>query len=359
MCFRTESKEKMSKRKVESVIVETYESPLASFDMGNANSKVATADLKDEFRSILGRLSRARRFNVDKLPVFIYEGQAYVYSDAGRDYMDNEPISFNDMTRYTDVRYRRLFVAALWHSFNHLATDGVLYPIIVSSIPASLYAGNDQVEAVKANLTGPYEIDGLDGRTLHCVVHPNNLLIIPEGVGSYFQALYLDKRIAVSEAAILDVGFYTTDLIFHNKGVYIAGSARSTKHGVRQVAESVHRHLQAADDFQGDVPTVDNALESGSIQIANRCVNVTEQRDLAYAELADEIIAFYLANRGSRQPATVLLSGGGATGVFRALPEKLLNEGWRVVSGDPRRANVDGAFQFLQAREARKVANGQ
>lgn len=346
----------MAKRKMEPLVMETLESPLASFDLGNANSKVAVIDGKDGFRSILGRLSRSRRFNNDNFPAFTFEGQTYVYGDAGRDYMDNEPVSFNDMTRYTDIRYKRLFAAALWHSFHHLATDGVLYPVIVSSIPASIYAGEGLVESVKSNLVGPYELDGLDGITLHCVVLPNNLLIIPEGVGSYFQALHLDKRIALSEAAIIDVGFYTTDLIFHNKGVYIAGSARSTKHGARQVAESVHRHLVAAFGFQGDVPTVDNALEDGTIQIGNQCVNIVEPRDLAYAELADEIIAFYLANRGSRQPGSVLLSGGGATGVFRALPDTLLNDGWRVVSGDPRRANVDGAFQFLQAREAKKAA---
>ncbi|HEX2950945.1 MAG TPA: ParM/StbA family protein [Armatimonadota bacterium] len=332
--------------------------PLASFDLGNATAKIKTADVSTEFRSIAGRLSRNQRFGEITSPlVFGFEGDNLAFGDECRDLIDGEPIAYTDMRRYIDGFYRRLFAAALWRSFRHLATQGVLYPTIVCSIPVSEYA-DGKADEVKQNVVGSYVMDGLDGVSLYVTVIPENLIIIPEGAGSYFQALYTPgSNLASREVAIVDIGFYTTDLVVFNKGNYVAGSARSSKHGVQQVAAGVYQYLRQQYRYEGDVWTVDNELAAGAINIGNRCFDFTEQRDGAYCDLLDDILTFYRSSKGSRTPSAVVLSGGGAEGVYKFLPEDLKDEGWRVAT-NPRRANAEGAYLFLEQRQQAKGDNG-
>jgi hypothetical protein len=332
--------------------------PLASFDLGNAGAKIKTADLSTEFRSIAGRLSQSKTFGEIKSPlVFKFEEETLVFGDDARDLIDGEPIAYTDMRRYTDGFYRKLFAAALWRSFRSMAKDGVVYPVVVCSIPVSEYA-DGQADAVKQNVIGPYTIDGLDGLTLYAKIEPENLIIIPEGAGAYFQALYTPgSNLAGREVAILDIGFYTTDLVIFNKGNYVTGSARSVKHGVRQVADRVHRFLRTQHRYEGDLWAVDSELENGCINIGTRCVEFTEARDNAYADLLDDIIAFYRSSKGSRNPGAVILSGGGALGAYKFLPDDLKDEGWRT-SADPRRANAEGAYIFLEKRQEKAKADG-
>ncbi|MEP7287060.1 MAG: ParM/StbA family protein [Chloroflexota bacterium] len=334
--------------------------PLASFDLGNAGAKIKTADFETEFRSIAGRLSKSKTFGeVKSLLAFQFEGDALVFGDDTRDLIDGEPIAYTDMTRYTDGFYRKLFAAALWRSFSHLATDGVVYPTIVCSIPVSEYA-DGKSEDVKKNIGGLYVMDNLAGDiTLHVKIEPGNLVIIPEGAGAYFQALYApDSGLASREVAILDIGFYTTDLVIFNKGNYVTGSAKSVRHGVQQVASDVHRYLRTKYKYEGDLWAVDSALEAGCIEIGTHCRGFAEQRDSAYADLLDDLLAFYRSNKGARTPGAIVISGGGATGTYKFLPDALKDEGWRV-SSNPRRANADGAFEFLQKRETGKVKAGK
>jgi hypothetical protein len=329
-------------------------STLASFDLGNATAKIATACLKTDFRSIAGRLSRSRRFGDLKSPlVFSFENETLVFGDEARDLIDGEPTAYTDMTRYTSGFYRKLFAAALWRAFQEIATQGVVYPTIVCSIPVIEY-GAGKADEVRKNVAGSYAIEGHDGKTLYAHVKASEIVIIPEGAGSYFQALSIGNGLGGQEVAILDIGFYTTDLVIFHQGNYVAGSARSAKHGVRQVADAVHYYLTAQHGYEGDLWAVDNALESGEISIANQRVRFHEPRDEAFYNLTADLLTFYRSSKGSRSPAAVLLSGGGARGVWPFLPDDLRSQGWDIVPGDPRRANVDGAFQFLQQRESKR-----
>jgi len=344
----------MAKKQSQSPTPHLY--TLASYDLGNAGAKIKTADLETEFRSIAGRLSKSRTFGDIKSPlVFSFESETLVFGDDTRDLIDGLPVAYTDMQRYTDGFYRKLFAAALWRSFRSLATEGIVYPTIACSIPVSEYA-DGKADEVKKNVIGDYVIDAIDrSLSLYVKVTPQNLLIIPEGAGSYFQALYANESgLASREVAILDIGFYTTDLTIWNRGNYVTGSARSAKHGVRQVAEDVYRYLRTTHGYESDLWAVDSELAVGCLQIGNECHSFAEQRDNAYADLLDDLIAFYRSNKGARTPSAVILSGGGAEGVYRFLPEQLKSEGWRVAS-NPRRANADGGYQFLVQREATKA----
>lgn len=340
-----------TKKPIQPTTTAVPEAMLASFDLGNATSKIKTANLSVEFRSIAGRLSQKKTFGEIKSPLcFVFEGETLVFGDDCRDLIDGEPMAYTDMRRYTDGFYRKLFAAALWRSFKPIANSETLYPIIVCSIPVSEYA-DGKADEVKNNLLGEYVIEDIHGLAIYIDIKAENLVIIPEGAGAYFQALYApDSNLASREVAIIDVGFYTTDLVIFNKGSYVTGSAQSAKHGMRQIAERVHRFLRKQHHYEGDLWMVDSVLGEGCIEIGRKCYSFIDERDNGYADLLDDINAFYRSSKGSRTPGAVVLSGGGAAGLYLFLPDTLRDEGWRVAN-NPRRANADGAFMFLERRE--------
>src|SRR4051812_45262522 len=99
---------------------------VASFDLGNAVSKIRTECLSADFRSISGRLSTNKAFGDVRSPLaFNFDGEDLVFGDDARDMIDGEPSAYTDMRRYTDGFYRKLFAAALWRAFRDVATDGV------------------------------------------------------------------------------------------------------------------------------------------------------------------------------------------------------------------------------------------
>lgn len=351
---------KIGKVQAKSTTTIVQTTPLVSVDLGNATSKGATESSQVHFRSIFGRISRSARLGrITSHLAFHFEGENLVFGEDARDLIDGEPNAYTDMSRYSEGFYRKLCAATLWRLFGDHCDQGVIYPIVVCSIPATEYAAG-VAETVKGVITGTYQIDSIEGdRTLHLVLTPENLVIIPEGAGSYFYGLKLTDGLGSQEVAILDIGFFTTDLVIFNRKGYVPGSARSCKHGVRYVAEAVQRHLRRTEGYHGDLWAVDSALDAGMFAIGNRCIDFVRIRDEAFAELMGNIEVFYLSNKGSRTPGVVLLSGGGAPGLYKMLPQRLLDTGWRVINGDPRRANVDGALLFLKERQLRRAGTNE
>lgn len=345
-----------SKEKIERVADLPGSEPLLSLDLGNAYTKVASdrwlnTDLPSEFRSISGRLSKARRHGDYRSPLlFDFEGESWVFGDDVRRLCDGDPTFYTDMSRYTSGFYRRLAAASFWLALSHLAGQGLVVPRVVSSIPVQEFS-DGRADLVRQTLAGEYLISSLDGETLHLDVRPENLTIIPEGVGAYTLALSQAVGAGSREVAVLDVGFYTSDLTIFDRGVYAAGAAASAKIGIGQVAEKVAAFLRRDYRYNGDVWAVDARLDDGCIQIGRECVQFSDVRDASYSDLVDDLVRFYFSKRGSRVPAVVLLTGGKSGALYPFLSDDLLaSSSWRVMGA---RGNVDGGLLFLQKKAAR------
>jgi len=126
---------------------------LVSLDIGNANTKVRSANVTAEFRSIVGRLSRSRRFgDLSNQIIFTLDNETLAFGDEARDLIDGEPTSYTSLKRYTSGFYRKLFAAALWRTFKAQNFDSIITPKIVASIPAVEYA-DGKAEEVKVTIT--------------------------------------------------------------------------------------------------------------------------------------------------------------------------------------------------------------
>jgi len=239
--------------------------PLYSFDLGNGFCKLRSHQVSAEYRSIYGVLSRRNTLvNVADRLVIQLDDTKYVFGDDVRLLCDTEPTALTSRIRYTSDRYRLLFSSALWRTFGHMAGDGVLYPRGVISIPVGEFNVQKDKE-VRQLLQGEYQIHGLNGASLYAQIRPNDLIIIPEGLGTFWLAAFLDngsmdERFAVGSTAIVDIGFYTTDVVLMQDGVYVVGGAQSADIGMGTVAAAVLEDLRRQGAYGLDVWQVDEAM---------------------------------------------------------------------------------------------------
>jgi hypothetical protein len=333
---------------------ESQTKPLFSFDLGNGFCKVRSGQESAEYRSIYGVLSRRNTLvNVADRLVIDFDGTRYVFGDDVRLLCDTEPTALTSRIRYTSDRYRLLFASALWRTFSARASEGVLYPRGVISIPVGEFNVQKDKE-VRQLLQGDYAINGLNGSTLYAQVRPNDLIIIPEGLGTFWLEAFgpegnMLERYAQGNTAVVDIGFYTTDVVLMQDGMYVVAGAQSADIGMGTVAAAVLEDLRRQGAYGLDVWQIDELLSKQAATINGQEYSLQDSVDNALSALAERILNFVNSTLRGKNIRTIVLGGGGA-----ALLHPYLSTGsspsW-LLSTDPRRGNVEGAFSFLLRRE--------
>ncbi len=328
--------------------------PLFSFDLGNGFCKLRSLEVSTEYRSIYGVLSRRNTLvNVAERLVIQLDDTKYVFGDDVRLLCDTEPTALTSRIRYTSDRYRLLFASALWRTFGHRSGDGVLYPRGVISIPVGEFNVQKDKE-VRQLLQGEYQIHGLNGASLYAQLRPSDLIIIPEGLGTFWLAAFnpdgsMDERYAHGGTAVVDLGYYTTDVVLMQDGVYVVGGAQSADIGMGTVAEAVLEDLRRQGAYGLDVWQVDESLGQEAVRVNGSAYDLSQAVQVELSALAERVLNFVNSTLRGKNIRTVILGGGGTT-----LLHPYLNNGqssnW-LLSADTRRGNVEGAFAFLVRRE--------
>jgi hypothetical protein len=328
--------------------------PLYSFDLGNGFCKVRSEQVSADYRSIYGVLSRRNTLvNVADRLVIQLDDTRYVFGDDVRLLCDTEPTALTSRIRYTSDRYRLLFASALWRTFGQCAGEGILYPRGVISIPVGEFNVQKDRE-VRQLLQGDYEIHGLNEATLYVQIQPQDLIIIPEGLGTFWLAAFLDngameERYAAGSTAIIDSGYYTTDVVLMQDGVYVVGGAQSADIGMGTVAAAVLEDLRRQGAYGLDVWQVDEMLAQEAITVNGVEYSLKQSVDTELSALAERILNFVNSTLRGKNIRTVILGGGGAALLHPYLGANKAGQ-WRL-SADTRRGNVEGAFRFLIRRE--------
>ncbi|MHB8629273.1 MAG: ParM/StbA family protein [Aggregatilineales bacterium] len=327
---------------------------LFSFDLGNGFCKVHSADVIAEYRSIYGALSRRNTLiNLADHLVIQLDGNRYVFGDDVRLLCDTEPTALTSRIRYTSDRYRLLFASALWRTFGHLAGEGVLYPRGVISIPVGEFNVQKDKE-VRDLLQGEYQIHGINGATLYTHLVPQDLVIIPEGLGTFWLAAFapdgaMYEQYGRGSTAVVDIGYYTTDVVLMQDGVYVVGGAQSADIGTGSVAGAVLEDLRRQGAYGLDVWQVDELLSQTEIEVNGRTYDLQSSAQIELRALTERVLNFVNSTLRGKNIRTVILGGGGAVLVHPTLNREA-QVNW-ALSSDPRRANVEGAYRFLQQHE--------
>ncbi len=333
---------------------ENQPKPLFSFDLGNGFCKVRSAQMSAEYRSIYGVLSRRNTLvNVADRLVIAFDGNRYVFGDDVRLLCDTEPTALTSRIRYTSDRYRLLFASALWRTFSSHVSDGILYPRGVISIPVGEFNVQKDKE-VRHLLQGDYAIHGLNEATLYAQIHPNDLIIIPEGLGTFWLAAFdaegkLLERYARGSTAVVDIGYYTTDMVLMQDGVYVVGAAQSADIGMGTVAAAVLEDLRRQGAYGLDVWQIDELLAQSTVTINGQDYPLEQSVQTEVSALAERILNFINSTLRGKNIRTVIVGGGGAALLHPYL--SLGNAATWLRSVDARRGNVEGAFGFLTRHE--------
>lgn len=323
---------------------------LFAFDLGNGYCKVKSVETAAEYPSIYGVLSRRNTLvNLNDYLIIEFNDTRYVFGDDVRLLCDTEPTALTSRIRYTSDRYRLLFASALMKTFGHQVGQEIIYPRGVISIPVGEFNIQKDKE-VRELLQGEYAIHNLSGGTLYVHLNPQDLIIIPEGLGTFWLEAFapdgsMYERYAQGGAAVVDIGYYTTDVVLMQNGIYVVGGAQSADIGMGNVAEAVLEELRRQGAYGLDVWEVDKHLHEERIEINGRDYPLTPIVEKELMTLTERVQNFVKTTLRGKNVRTVILGGGGGS-----LVEPYLKDEW-LLSVSPRRGNVEGAFEFLLRRE--------
>lgn len=322
-----------------------------SLDMGNAYTNVQSdGAIALDYRSIMAPLSTSNRLG--DLPVenvINYEGQLWAVGDACYTLAPNAIQENPTVNRYTSAWYKRLFAFALHKTLYKRAGQEIFYPRIISSVPAELFRNQDETAAIAANLCGHYEIGNTFGGQIIVDVLPRRLVLIPEGVGTYFGLVFGGGNNAQYKTGtwmIADSGYLTLDTVMLRDGEYIADASRSDERtGLSSVADKLRDFVFTRSRTRLDRASIDNAMQCATITVNTNVINVEQARTDALIELGKRASLLLEQWSAGHNLSGIIFTGGGAEYLFQHITSSMLPP--LTLAARPRRANVEGAYTYI------------
>ena len=175
------------------------------------------------------------------------------------------------------------------------------------------------------------------------LVLPETVKFIPQGAGIFFAYINGGHNFDYQRnVAVLDIGYYTLDMLFFVKGKYIEKSARSYPLGVCEIYEQAKKMFyQEHKIFLKSDKSVDNLLRGSRIEIAGRSysIDITKIID-SYTAQVLSVVESYIEELPD-EPEIFIAGGGG----INFLDRTLLKYKMRVVS-QPQFANAKGFLEY-------------
>ena len=138
-------------------------------------------------------------------------------------------------------------------------------------------------------------------------------------MGAFFSQFFdekghvFDEKLASGRVGILDIGFYTSDLVTLDHLEIVDKQIGSIESGVSTALETVKRDLYDALQINLDLHRVEDALRRGKVMVYGDERDITDTRDRRLKELAAEIEGKARTIWGNGADLDhVLLAGGGA-----------------------------------------------
>jgi hypothetical protein len=320
-------------------------------DLGNAYSNIKSDNgVAVDWRSIMAPLSASTRLADWPIEhVIQYEEEWWASGEICYTLAPGTIEENLNMNRYTSTWYKRLFAFALHKAFYKEAGREIVYPRIISSVPAGIFKISQQVKAVQENLIGDYEIRNVYGGTLMVTVP--KVILLPEGIGTYFGYLFgpgNNSQYQTGTWMVADFGYLTLDAVFMRDGEYIADMAKSdSQTGMSIVAEQIQEYVQAEAGVELDRAQIDKAMECDMIEVNRKPLNISTIRETALEKLGRR--ATGLLEQWSRRANLngIIITGGGAKYQYPHIASDVLPP--LSVAINPRRANADGAYLYITA----------
>ncbi len=175
------------------------------------------------------------------------------------------------------------------------------------------------------------------------LVLPKTIKFIPQGAGIFFSHIQKGNKSDYNKnLAVLDIGYYTLDMLFFAKGKYVEKTARSYPFGVFEIYEEIKKTFyQKHQIFLKSDKSVDNILSGKGIEVAGVSYSLDVSEILnAYTTQISSVIEGYIEKLPD-DPEIVIAGGGG----IKLLPSAPLKYNLKVVP-ESQLANAKGFYEY-------------
>ena len=228
--------------------------------------------------------------------------------------------------------YKALFLNAL-----RLTECNSIHLVIVTGLPVGFYGTDkDKLAHLVREIAQGYCVD-------------LTVRVIPQPLGSFFDRLLdesgkvKDNSLVTGRIGVVDIGYYTTDLLMVSDLEFVERQADSCENGVSTALELIAKDIEQIHGMRPDIHATEQAIKQGWIKVFGERKGIFQIADRRLGEIAREIEAkVHIVWKAGSDIDQVLLTGGGA-----ALLKGHLNlYKHAVVTVGAQVANARGYFKF-------------
>lgn len=317
---------------------------LVSVDVGNGYTKAVSSTACETFPSVVALEQGALSFD----SMLSANGHDLVIDVAGERYaLGKSAYKLGRMQTVDQGRdriegpsYKRLYLGAL---VSVARASGEL--AVVASLPVSWWEASR--ETARQVLAGDYGLK-VQGRRIRYRVQPENVHIVPEGFGAIcFEVLDSEGGVVYADLArqrvgVVDVGTYTTDLLFFDSLEIYPSRCAGDRLGMANLWQLVSEQVSKRHNRDLSIHEVDQAIHQGYIRKGPHQLDISGEIERAAGALADSVRGLIASQWSGGDDVDVLIMVGGAS----PLIAHLLPFPHVMLSGEPVLANVEGAFRF-------------
>lgn len=271
-------------------------------DIGYGNTKVNTGGTVFSFPSIVGNFQESVSIGFDRgtLECVEIDGEKFLIGESARRHSSRHYTS-RSRDWIGTIHYRAL----LKHALKKCNATGEA--IITTGLPVDFRADKERLTAIVKDVA------------LKCGVNAF-VHVLPQPVGAFFSLLFdekgsvLESRLASSRVGILDIGFFTTDLLTIDGMSVVEKQLASFENGVSTALEAIRQDLADTYKLQLDIRRTDEVVRRGKVSVYGEEKDITAISGKRLGELETEIQAQAQTIWGNAADLDrVILSGGGAT----------------------------------------------
>ncbi len=224
------------------------------------------------------------------------------------------------------------YMAVLGHVLSHTGFYG---KVMVTGLPPTFF-GKERAEELSERIKKQWFVDEF-GKP---VPIPETIKIIPQGSGIFFSYVVNYPGIFEKNVLVVDIGYYTLDVVFFSGGKYIAEAAASFPMGAKRLYDEVRKAFERTyGTFAKDDESIEELIKYG------KYTHLSGEYQLDVANVMDSYRAMINTTIKSHtgkvaKKINYVLVGGGGINLFRETMSGV------IPVEDPQFANAIGFHEY-------------
>jgi len=254
----------------------------------------------------------------------------------GKKYAIGEELMLNQIPCETTTREDFVgspsYMAILGYVLSHTNFHG---KVLVTGLPPTFYY-KKRAEELSELIKEQWITDDM-GKP---ILLPEIIKVIPQGAGIFFSFVINHPSIFEENVLVVDIGYYTLDIVFFTKGKYVEGAAMSFSMGVKRIYDEIRKKFGRIHGvFSKDDESIEEIIRYGKYTHSGKeyQLNVTDIIN-SYRNMISSTIKSRLGDMVKL--IDYILVGGGGVNLFRETMSGV------ILVEDPQFANARGFYLY-------------